>query len=458
MTRRIADHRRPDAETGAQTGAQTGAEARDDRMPSLRTSVIAGLLTIAVAFGGFTAWSVFGALDSAAIAPGVIIVDSRRKTIQHLEGGILDELLVEEGDRVSAGQPLLTLQATRAEAELGQLESQYWGARARLARLSAEMEGADSFRFPEAVLDAAQDTPIAAILSTESRLFRARLDTHETSIDLLRRRITQTESQIEALRALSRATRAQLAYMAEERDAIQQLVNRGHERRTRLLDLQRRVAELEGELSDIAARLAVAEETIAATELEIVRLQESRTADIFDKMRETQAQIAELEDRMRSARDVLSRTTIIAPQSGLITDIRHFTPGGVIAPGEPILDLVPLDDELVVEAQVRPTDIDSVHPSLPAAVRLTAYSRRTVPVVDGEVVYVAADLSHDETTGQSFYVARVQLAEESLAAVDRVELYPGMPTEVLITTGERSPLDYFLSPITASLARAGREE
>ena len=445
-------------ETMTATAKRAEIESDDGWMPSLRSSVIAGLLTIAVAFGGFAGWSAFASLDAAAIAPGLIVVDSRRKTIQHLEGGIVDALLVEEGDRVAAGQPLLLMNATRAETELGQLESQYWGARARLARLLAELEGADGFVFPNDVLEAAAESPIAAILGTESRLFHARRDTLETSIRLLRQRISQTEAQIEALDALAVSTRDQVGFVSEERDAVQQLVRNGHERRTRLLELQRYVAELEGERSDIAARRAVAEETIASTELEIVRLEEARTAEVFDQLRETQALIADLSDRMRGARDVLDRTVVAAPQSGLITEIRHFTPGGVIAPGEAILDIVPLDDELIVEAQVRPTDIDSVRTSLPAAVRLTAYSSRMVPIVDGEVVYVAADLSQNEATGETYYVARVRLVEESLAEIDRVELYPGMPTDVLIITGERTPLDYFLSPITASLARAGRED
>jgi len=428
------------------------------RAPGLRATALAGFATIVAAFGGFFGWASLAELDSAAIAPGMVIVDSHRKTVQHLEGGILRELLVAEGDRVVAGQPLLVLDRTRVAAELSQLEGRYWGARARLTRLVAERAGRPDLRVPPEVQSAASNPALADMLDTEQRLFRSRRETHDGAVSLLRQRIVHARAEIRALEALSRATAAQLAFVNEELSGVRQLYDRGFERRPRLLELQRSAAELDGQSSDLAVRIAQAEQTIVSAELEIINLENERITGILDDLRETQTELAELDQRIRAARDVVERTVITAPQDGLVTDLQFFTPGGVIGAGTPILDIVPLGDELIVEARVDPRDIDSVHAGLDARVRLIAYSARRVPVVEGTVTVVSADLITEETTGDSYYTARIRLSEDSLAEVDSIDLYPGMPAEVFITTGERLAIDYILAPITNAIARAGREE
>ncbi len=440
------------------TVAAVDTSAAPYRPPSLRNTVLAGFAVITIAFGGFFGWAVVAPLDSAAIAPGVVIVDSHRKTVQHLEGGILRELLVRDGDRVEAGQPLLVLDRTLPAAELNQLESQYWGARVRLARLLAERAGRPQLEFPADVRAAATLPALADMLETEERLFRSRRETHDGAVSLLRQRIGHVRAEIEGLRALHVATEAQLSFVNEELDGVRRLYERGFERRPRLLELQRHAAELDGQRSDLTVRIAQAEQTIVSTELEILNLENTRTTGILDDLRETQAALADLGERIGAARNVVDRTVVTSPQAGLVTDVRMFTPGGVIRPGEPILDVVPLDDELIVEAHVDPRDIDSIHSGLEARVRLTAYSQRRVPVVFGTVSVVSADLITNETTGDSYYTARVRLNEESLAELGGVELYPGMPTEVFIVTGERLAIDYLLAPITQVMDRAAREE
>ncbi len=353
---------------------------------------------------------------------------------------------------------MIRLDATASEALLAQLDNQYWAARARQARSSAELNDLRTLVFADDILQASGTPALADLLETERQLFASRWQSYDGTIALLRLRMDQTREQAAALRAQVATTEDQLGFVTEELNAVRGLYERGFERRPRLLELQRRVAELQGDRSDLLARLALAEQTIVSTELEISQTENVRITEIYAQLQQAQAVIADVIDRMRAARDVVERTVIRAPQAGLVTDLRFFTPGGVIGPGQPILDIVPFDDELVVEAMVSPSDIDSVRPGQRTDTRLTAYASRIVPTVEGTLVHVSADLLTDERTGQSYYSARVRLSPEALAEIDRVRLYPGMPAEVLIVTGERRAIDFFLGPITDTMARAGREQ
>ncbi|HET8728837.1 MAG TPA: HlyD family type I secretion periplasmic adaptor subunit [Alphaproteobacteria bacterium] len=433
-------------------------DAKPEKPPSLRNTVIAGLTTIAVAFGGILGWATFARLDAAAIAPGVVIVDSNRKTIQHLEGGIIRELLVENGERVSEGQVLVRMDPTFARAEVGRLESQQWSARSRLVRLRAEAEGVRDIGVFDGLLDEARTDVARRIVEDARALFRSRWSSFDSRISGLERQIEQSEKEIAALDVQIEAASEQLVYTREELEAVKALYEKGYERRPRLLELQRNVSALIGAKGEYEADKARAQQEIAGMKAEIAHETSARQAEISEGLVETQAELSDVEDLLSSARNVMQRVEVRAPQDGLVTGLKFFAAGAVVQPGEPILDIVPLNDNLVIEAMVNPRDIDTIFVGAPVNIRLTAYKQKNVPVVEGTLRYIAADTEIDERTGDAFYPSRVVLDPESLEQIDRVELYPGMPAEVMIVTGERRAIDYFLAPITDGMQRALREE
>jgi HlyD family secretion protein len=427
--------------------------------PTLRNTMLAALATVVFGVGGFLGWATTADLDSAAVAAGTVIVDSHRKTVSHLEGGTLRALMVREGDLVEAGQPLLLFETTQSGSVVAQIEGQFWLSVARLARLQSELADAEAPAFPADLRAVAATMPVAAEgIDLETRLMTARRETLAGQIAVLRRRIGQLRNEIDAHRAQRAATAERLRYTEEEMGAVRQLLDRGYERRPRLLELQRTVADLRGRLGELAANTAQAEQAIAGAELEILNLAANRRSEATDELQRTRASVADLTERLRAAADVLRRQTVLSPQAGKVTNIRYFTPGSAVAGGAPILDIVPQDDELIVEARVATTDIDSVRPGQPALVRLTAYKQRTVPPVEGEVVEVSADQLTDERTGAPHYTARVRLRPDALKDLAGVRLYPGMPAEVLIRSRPRKAIDYFLAPLTDSLRRSMREE
>jgi HlyD family secretion protein len=420
--------------------------AAEDGEPSLRRPVMAGLATIAVAFGSFTAWMFLAPLDSAAVAPGTVIVDSHRKTIQHLEGGIVRALMVKDGDSVTAGQPLVVLESTQADAALGQVQSQYWNAQAKLARLRAEQSGIP-LAFPD---ELTAEPAITDVLQGQENLFRTRGETYRAQIAIRRRQMEQKHEEITAQRAQLAATEQSLGYKLEELKGVQQLFDKGYERKPRLLGLQSDVANLKGRRGELAATIARVQQEAAAVELDL--------ANFDSSWQDTQANVTELTDKLRAASDIRGRTIITAPQDGKVVDLKLFTIGGVVAPGQPILDLVPTEDSLIVEARVSPLDIDVVRPGLPAHVRLTAFKAKRVPMVEGKVVQVTADKLVDQRTGEAYFTAQVRLDGASLAQLHGIEITPGMPAEVFMVTGARKAADYILAPITDSMRRAFRED
>lgn len=437
-------------------------EARSDiaeeAVPGLGRPVVAGSTTIAIAFGGFLGWAVFAQLDAAAIAPGMVIADSNRKAVQHLEGGVVAELLVRDGDRVDQGQVLLRMDPTFARAKLGQLEGQLQVARARLVRLQAE---AAQQRDPEAfdpLLREAADRHARQIVLDARTHFESRWRDFDSRLGVLEQQILELTSERAALDAKIASSSEQLRYTRDELESAERLYAKGFERRSRLLELRRHVSELAGERDEATARRAQIEQMITGTRIQIGHERDLRQTEIASDLVQTRAAVADLEDEIEAARNVMKRVAVRAPQDGLITNLQVFGAGAVIRPGEPILEIVPLDDDLVIEAMIQPHDIDSVYVGGPVNVRLTAFKQKSVPVIDGTLTYVAADRQVDERTGAPFYPGRVTLSSTALDEIDRVDLYPGMPAEVIIITGRRRALDYFLSPITDGLAHAFREE
>lgn len=429
-----------------------------DHGPSLRRIVISSLTVIAVGFGSFFAWAFIAPLDSAVPAAGTVVVNSKRKTVSVLEAGILSELYVSEGSRVEEGQPLLRLDSNQAGALLGSLKAQYWGVVARLARLRAEQKGEMEIVFPPELIAAAQtEAGLTDLITNERMVIRDRWNSYTGAQAVQDKKISQSRDQISALRAQASAMKQRLAYTEQELDGVNQLLASGFATKTKQLELMRNKAEMTGNIGELTAKIAEAEQSIAQTELEKISAENLRKQEISKDLQEAQSTAAELSEKVRGSTDVVTKKLITAPEAGTITDIKFFTPGSSINAGQPILDIVPQDDRMLIEANIRPEDIENVHPGQRMNIRLTAYKQSRVPVLTGKLIYVSADRQVDPR-GNPYFLARAEIDEAAMGKLKGVSLYPGMPADVLIIGGERKAIDYFISPITRSLDRAFREE
>lgn len=428
-------------------------EGEEQAGPSFRTPLIAGMVAVIAGVGGFVGWAFAAHLDSAAIASGTVVVDSKRKTVSHWEGGMLKALLAQEGDVVHAGQPLVRLDDTRAKADLEQLRAKRVGLETRLLRLRAEQSHATDIIFPDPSSAIAQD-----VTNAERKVFASRRQMFERRVEIQRKTVEQQDAELSAIRAQTDANSRQMELLSRELNAVAGLVEKGYAPRPRLTELQTRESELVGRGAELVARKAKAEQAKAAAELEILSLENDFQQQVAADLQATQLELADTVERMSAATDVLRRVEVVSPQAGIVTNIRTRTPGGAIAPGQAILDIVPENEPLIVEAKVGLRDIDSVRVGSPVQVRLTAYNNRNTPPLSGAVTYVAADQQVDERGDAAFFVARASILAESLAANPAIRLYPGMPAEVLIVNKPRRAIDYLLAPITESFNRAFREE
>lgn len=418
--------------------------------------MLAGLAAIVVGLGGFGCWAALAPLSSAAVAPGVIQVDSNRKAVQHRDGGIIAELLVREGDRVAAGQLLLRLDDVESRAAFDVLEQQYHALLAQEARLIAERDQAE-LRWP-AILERRAGRPeVASILAGQEHILRSRQDTLTGQVEIMNRRIGQYGAQITALEAQLSAGERQRELIREELVNVRALLARGLERKPRLLALEREAARLDGAQGDYRGRIAQMREAIAEAELQIIELRAARLEEVAAELQDVEGRRAEVEEKLAAAEVQLVRHEVVAPAAGTVLDLRYFTPGGVIPAGGTILDIVPDEDRLVIDARVQPVDIEDVQGGMAAQVVLSGLQGRSTPYLDGLVVRVSPDALTDERTGTPYFLARVEVDRAQLSRLAGVELSPGMPAEVLIVNRERTALDYLLQPVRDSFRRAWRE-
>jgi HlyD family secretion protein len=428
-------------------------------LDALRRSILAAALVIGLGLGGFALWAALAPLAGAAIAPGVISPDGSRRTVQHLEGGIIQRILVEDGSVVQAGDPLVMLEDVQARAGHDVLRARFHTLAAAQARLLAEQTGAAGIRFPDWLVEAAgADATALEAMVAQRQLFRTRAQGLADRRAILARRIAQLREEIAGLEAQIAADGRQIALIAAEIEGLDLLYRKGLATRTRLLALRREQSDIEGNRAERRARIARAHQAIGETELQIIAQGTALLEEANEELSRVQAELAEVEQRLAASRDVLARTLIGAPSAGTVVQLRFHTPGGVIRPGEPILDIVPDSEELLVDARLSPLDIDIVAAGLPVQIILPAYKQRHLPRIEGRVRRVSADAIVDPHSGERYFAARIEVDPEHLAAVaPGVELTPGMPAEVYITTAERTMLDYLLQPVFDSLRRAFRE-
>jgi HlyD family type I secretion membrane fusion protein len=391
------------------------------------------------------------------MAPATIVVESSKKAIQHFDGGTVSKVLVKEGDQVVAGQTLVIMDDTSARANVDMLRSDLDASLALQARLLAERDRRDSIAFPEELEKRADNLGVQAIMSSQQRAYVAKRDAIESQTKILQQRNSQIDEEVKGLRNQIASQDRQLTLIREEQKGVETLLTKGLETKPRLLALQRNTAEIEGSRAQNYAAIARAQQTAGENDLKIVDLTVSVVTDAAQKLHDEQVKIGELREKLRSAQEVLDRTVVKAPTDGQIVNLKLFTPGGVLPPRDTVMEIVPQKDQLVVEAQVAPTDIDVVHADLPVQLRLTALNQRVTPTVFGHVQTISADRQQDQRTGNAYYTARI-IIDRGLDEIGDAKLYPGMPAEAMIVTGERTLMSYLFKPLLGGLNRAMRED
>jgi membrane fusion protein, epimerase transport system len=424
----------------------------------IKGPIAAGLAVALIFFAGFGSWAAYAPLNGAVVAPAVVKVEGSRKTIQHLDGGIVKELKVKEGDHVTAGEIVIALEDTQPRAARDILARQYDLLRAQEARLLAERDGAREVGFPADLLARRDEPEVDKLLSTEKRQFQIRRTSLEGQIDVLNQRIHQSDEQIAGLQAQQAAVRKQIEIITAQLRDEYFLLEKGLTQRPRVLELERASAGLRGQDGDITASIARARQAIGEMQFQIIQAGNDRVTDVAKDLRDTQAKLVDLFPRLQAAQDVLDRTQMRTPYSGVVVDLGVFSVGAVIQRGDKVMDIVPTQNELTVEANVNVDDIHDVHPGMRAEVHFTAYKQRVIPVIHGIVVDVSADRLTDKRTGQPYYTAVVRVDRAELAKSKEIELYPGMAATVMIETKARTALDYLLGPVVASLDQSFRQK
>ncbi|HBS50047.1 MAG TPA: HlyD family type I secretion periplasmic adaptor subunit [Rhodobacteraceae bacterium] len=420
---------------------------------------ILGVLALLVLVGGFGAWAVLGQIAGAVVASGRVEVDQNRQVVQHIDGGVVDEILVEEGDTVAQGEVLIRLDANLLRSQLTITEGQLFELMARRGRLEAERAGADSVEFDPMLRDIAATRPeVRELMEGQERLFTARRESVARETEQLEKRKSQIRNQIDGIQAQQASLDRQLTLIKEELVGQRSLLEKGLAQSNRVLNLERSEADLQGRLGELIAAEAQAEGRITEIEIEILRLATNRREEAITRLRDLQYRELELAEQRRSLQEQLNRLDITAPVSGVVYGMAVTTPRSVIRPADPVLFIVPQDRPLVVVAQVDPVHIDQVFVGQPVTVRFPALDQRTTPEMFGTVTQVSADAFEDDKSGLSFYRVEVLLDEGEMDKLpEGTVLVPGMPVENFIRTADRSPIAYLVKPLTDYFAKAFRE-
>jgi HlyD family secretion protein len=420
------------------------------RPPARRASAshapfaILGVAAIAAGFGGFGLWAATAPLASAAIAPAQVSLDTNRKPIQHLEGGIVAEILVKETERVSEGQVLFRLKPVQASA----LE----------ARLLAETRGAAAIEFPAPLLARGTMPETAAAMADQSAQFEDRRRSLESQAGVFKARIEQTRKDMEGKQHMASALATQIASYDDEIARVRPVAAKGFYPKNKLLALERERTRLTGEAGATASEMARGNQVIAESEMQIRLAVQRYKEEASQKLTEVRTRLAELGEKLAVAADTLQRIDIRAPRDGIVQGLKVFAEGAVVKPGETIAELIPVSDKLVLTARVSPLDIDGVRPGQEAEVRFPAFSSRVTSTIIGRVEKIAADTMTDEATRESYYPARIVVDLAALPRDIADRLVPGMPADVLVTTGERTVLAYLAGPLSDTLAKTMRED
>lgn len=431
---------------------------RDSVRLRMRRPIVAGSLVVIFLVVGLLVWAAVASISGAVLAAGTVKVENNSKEIRRLEGGIIRQILVREGQRVRRGQLLMRFDDVQSRATVDVYQAAADSAAAQIARFQAEALDSAAIDFPADLRGRAANPQVAALLAGQTTLFQSRMMLYRSQAAVLRAQTQQLGTQIAGLRAQVAAVGAQAGLIGDELSGIRELNEQGYAPRSRLLALQRNAAALGGQRGSLIAEIARAQEAIGQTRIELAQLDEKRQTEAAEGLRTAQAQLTEIVPKLRAVQDTQSQTEVRAPVGGYVFNLTQFTEGGVAAAGERLLDIVPANSELLITARVRPADIAEVRAGMPARVTLTAYNPRTTPQVDARVTLVSADATTDEQTRETYYVVQVRIAPADLAkAGPGVRLTPGMPAQVAIVTSSRTIMDYLLAPFTDAMRTSLRE-
>ena len=435
------------------------AAPQDTPKVSARRPLLVGFTAVAILVGGFGWWAATTDIAGAVIATGRIEVDSNRQVVQHVDGGVVEEVLVEEGDVVEKGDVLLRLDPTFVSAELAITEDRLWETSARRARLEAERDRAEEIEFDPELLEAAETDPeIADVVEGQRNLFDARAESAESTKEQLRRRRFQIASQVDGIDSQTSALTTQAELIQTELRDQQSLLDRGLAQASRVSALQREEARIEGSRGELTASRAEAEERITEIELELLSIDTRLREEAITELRDIRTEELELQEQRRAQLAQQDRLVVRAPVGGIVYGMTVFGSASVIRPAEEVLYIVPQDRPLVIAARVEPIHVDQVYPGQEARLQLSAFDMRTTPQLNGEVISVSADSFDDERSGAPFYRAEIVLSEGERARLgDDQILIPGMPVEAFIRTQDRTPLAYLVSPLMNYFTKAFRE-
>lgn len=424
---------------------------------SARGPVRAGWIIILVFFGGFGLWSATAPLNAAVVGDAVVKVEGNRKSVEHPDGGRIKEVLVHEGDHVGAGDVVLVLDDTDDRAQVDLLTRQQAQLMATEARLRAEYTGLDAVVFPPELSAQQADPEIATAITDQQKEFTTRRTALAGNRAVLEQRVAQYTAQIAGLNAQLPPLAEQLKSMQEERVSLDAALKNGLVTRTRSLELDRRISTIVGQQAEVASNIATSQDAIGEVRQQIAQLDKDHSETIAADLRDIRTKLADVSPRLAAAKVALDRTEIRSPYAGTVVDLAVFSVGEVVGRGERLLDIVPEKTSLDVEAKIRVEDISDIRPGMRAEVHFTSYKQRVLPLIHGMIAEISADRLTDERTQIPYYTARVDVDAADLAASPEIQLYPGMPATVMITTTERTALDYLVGPLLASFDRSFRE-
>ena len=430
---------------------------------SIRRPAQVGIWMFAVFIVGLGLWATTAPLSSAIVAHGSFVATGQNKVVQHLEGGLIRSILVKEGDKVQAGQALIEMDDTASRADEQRYAIRQATLLATKARIEAERDGTDTIAYPPQLTAMAGNPEVAKSIEAQQSLFATRRTEFQTQREINERQIAAIQHEIEGLQAQKAANEEQLALTAKEAESAEQLLVKGLTEKGRVLDLQRNRARLAGDVGQFVSEIGKAEQRILETRSQLNDLRSKFFIEDADLYRQTQAELSDTEQRLTASRSVLDRHIIRAPTNGVIVKMNYHTAGGVIPPSQVVLEILPTDEKLIVEAMVRPEEIQFVQVGQAASVRLSALNQRTTPLIEGTVNYVSADKIQNPMArapgSDYFYLVRVELDEASIRdRIGKVKIAPGMPGEVYMKTGERTMWQYLTRPIVDVMYRGGREQ
>ncbi len=424
--------------------------------PFPRHLIIVGFLVLGLFVASLGVWSSLAPIEGAVVAPGILSVASHRKQIQHLEGGIVKSILVDDDERVVKGQLLVQLRDVKPATELRKLNGRLIEAQAEIARLNAELDGNADIRFPPNMLTRKDDPAVRSAMSGQQSLLHSLNSITREKLAIMAKKIAQTEEQIHGLNARIKAKSKQRRLMLEELKTVRKALKHQLIPKSEELKLRQRLAQTEGDLAGYQAEISELDQNILQMKLQKNEEKARRISRIMEQLRTQRALEFDLSQKIIAASDVLRRTKIRSPIDGVVVNLQIHSPGGVIEPGQPLMEIVPSSDELIVDTFIDPDDIEELRVGMAADVRLTSVSRRQRIPIQGVLAELSADRLSDPITGQDYYRARIELSPESASSIN-VNLVAGMGANVFLKTSTRTPLEYLLSPITRSLQQGLRE-